>query len=83
MRVALFVCVLALIPVSAGAQDNPACAQFENPLAYNDCLAKLGPKAAATRGVAESPRAKSSARAYTGARGRNARVHMEFSVTPR
>ena len=29
----------------ARAEDNPACAKFEEPLAYNACLASHGPKA--------------------------------------
>jgi len=30
---------------SARAQDNPACAQYREPMAYNACLAQHGPKA--------------------------------------
>jgi hypothetical protein len=30
---------------SARAQDNPACAQYREPMAYNLCLAQHGPKA--------------------------------------
>ena len=40
--------LLALAAASAGAaraQDDPACAKFEDPLAYNACLASHGPKA--------------------------------------
>ena len=30
---------------SAQAQDDPACAQYHDPMAYNLCLAQHGPKA--------------------------------------
>jgi hypothetical protein len=30
---------------SARAQDDPACAQYHEPMAYNLCLARHGPKA--------------------------------------
>ena len=30
---------------SAQAQDDPACAQYREPMAYNLCLAQHGPKA--------------------------------------
>jgi len=49
MRIAFGLLALVAWIVPAAAQDNPACAQYENPLAYNACLAKLGPKAGATR----------------------------------
>lgn len=29
----------------AKAQDDPACAQYREPMAYNACLARHGPKA--------------------------------------
>jgi hypothetical protein len=31
--------------VSAHAADDPACAQYREPMAYNACLARHGPKA--------------------------------------
>ena len=31
--------------VNAHAQDDPACAQYREPMAYNACLAQHGPKA--------------------------------------
>ena len=79
--------VLALAGTSARA-DNPACAQFDNPLAYNDCLARLGPKAGATRGVPEPRGAARPTRgdrkmgAFSAQRTRG-RMRMEFTVTPR
>ena len=30
---------------SAQAQDDPSCAQYREPMAYNACLARHGPKA--------------------------------------
>jgi hypothetical protein len=46
MRAALLLAAsAALLPAIARAQDNPACARFEEPLAYNACLASHGPKA--------------------------------------
>jgi hypothetical protein len=30
---------------SALAQDNPSCAQYREPMAYNACLARHGPRA--------------------------------------
>jgi len=94
MRVAtlLLAVAAAVSPGLARAEDNPACARFEEPLAYNACLASHGPKAkdlgdrseTSPRGIepdgarrAASPtRARITAHA---ARGRS-RVHMEFRV---
>jgi hypothetical protein len=46
MRAALALLALAaVLPDPARAQDDPACAKFEEPLAYNACLASHGPKA--------------------------------------
>jgi hypothetical protein len=79
----------------AWADDNPACAKFENPLEYNACLARLGPRAGATLAVPESAGAVRAVRAAPPARGvhsmhafaaprrSNGRVRMEFTVTPR
>ena len=96
MRTILFA---ALVLISTGAparaEDNPACAKFENPLEYNACLAKLGPKAGATLAVPESAGPVRAVRAAAPARGvhsmhafaaprrSNGRVRMEFTVTPR
>jgi hypothetical protein len=94
-----FLIAAALILVSsvapAWAEDNPACAKFEEPLAYNACLAKLGPKAGATLAVPEpagaapavhtAPAARGvhSLHAFAAPRRSNGRVRMEFTVTPR
>ncbi len=45
MRAALLLVSAAFLPALARAQDDPACARFEEPLAYNACLASHGPKA--------------------------------------
>ncbi len=47
--------LLALAAASAGAaraEDDPACAKYQDPLAYNACLASHGPKA----NIATNPR---------------------------
>jgi len=44
-RALLLLGVLAFSP--ATAQENPVCAKFEDPLAYNACLARQGPAARA------------------------------------
>ncbi len=89
--------LLALAAVSAGAaraEDDPACAKYQDPLAYNACLASHGPKA----NIATNPRPAQAGHAAPvqpeggrpvptrGAEGwRHAnrgrgRVHMEFRV---
>jgi hypothetical protein len=42
--IALYLTAMAW-PGSALAQDDPACAQYREPMAYNACLARHGPKA--------------------------------------
>jgi hypothetical protein len=45
-RAAIALCLAALAWAgSAQAQDNPTCAQYREPMAYNLCLAQHGPKA--------------------------------------
>jgi hypothetical protein len=45
-RVATALCLATLAWSGSGrAQDNPACAQYREPMAYNACLAQHGPKA--------------------------------------
>ena len=45
-RAAIVLCLAALgWAGSAQAQDDPACAQYHEPMAYNLCLAQHGPKA--------------------------------------
>jgi hypothetical protein len=79
----------------AWAEDNAACAQYQEPMAYNACLARHGPKAnnLGTQGHAQPPpaardrarRDEASERATTGrsaqrAVRRQGRAHMEFRV---
>jgi hypothetical protein len=96
MRAILVASALVFVASAASvhAQDNPACAKFENPLEYNDCLAKLGPRAGATLAVPESggaapatrgapaPHGIRSIRGFAGAR-RTGRVRMEFTIRRR
>ena len=45
-RASIALCLLALgWAGSAQAQDDPACAQYHEPMTYNLCLARHGPKA--------------------------------------
>lgn len=45
-RAAIAFCLAALAWAgSARAEDDPACAQYREPMAYNACLARHGPKA--------------------------------------
>lgn len=73
----------------ARAEDNPACAKFEEPLAYNACLARFGPHAPGTRAVAapdddsDEPGADGRRRAHGGleiSRERHGRARAEFDV---
>jgi hypothetical protein len=91
MRSILFAAALMFVSSAASvhAEDNPACAKFENPLEYNDCLAKLGPRAGATLAVPEpggaalAPRGVRSMRAFAGARRTRGRMRMEFTIKGR
>ncbi len=75
--------VFALAGGPARAEDNPACARFESPLAYNACLAKLGPPAAAARGTPEAVGGRRPAGPVFAARRSRGRVRMEFTITPK
>jgi hypothetical protein len=94
-RAAYLVVVLAAVAVSgsAHAQDDPACAKYQEPLAYNACLASHGPKAtdlaaapAPTRQTSVAPVPARAAPAeparvhpgWSDATRRHGRVHMEF-----
>jgi hypothetical protein len=45
-RAAIALCLAILAwPGSALAEDDPRCAQYREPMAYNACLARQGPKA--------------------------------------
>ncbi len=78
-----------LVGAPARAEDNPACAKYQEPLAYNACLARLGPPAHATRAI-PAPEEESGP-AYAGgrrrfhggfemSRERHERPHLEFDV---
>jgi hypothetical protein len=97
MRPILIAAALILVSsvAPAWAEDNPACAKFEEPLAYNACLAKLGPKAGATLAVPEPAGAAPAIRAAPAARSVHSmhafaapprtkgRVRMEFTIKSR
>jgi hypothetical protein len=83
--------VVALTAAPARADDYAACAKFDNPLAYNQCLAAQGPVAHGTRASApppegeDGPRGAWAAHGHGGqsmqaARGRNGRMVLEFSI---
>ena len=94
---AIALCLAALASAGrAWAEDDPSCAQYQEPMAYNACLARHGPRA---NGVGDHPGATEPERAranptYEGqARRRrprfgrwpraqriHGRVHMEFQV---
>ena len=97
-RAAAFALCLAVLTPSgrALAEDDPSCAQYQEPMAYNACLARHGPKASAAgahSGAAQPERA-ARGRAYeaephaqaTGfgrwphAQRVHGRVHMEFNL---
>ncbi len=95
-RAALMLLVLAAASTRpARAEDDPACARYEDPLAYNACLASHGPKAnslpttgvrqgeAAAPAPAQAERERAPARVDGGSRRvmrGHGRVHMEFQV---
>ena len=67
-----------LIGAPARAKDNASCAQFEEPFAYNACLARHGPPAGATRAIAAPDDDFGAPRPY--ARKGRGRMRMEFDV---
>jgi hypothetical protein len=93
-RAAIGLCLCALaFAESARADDNPACAQYREPMAYNACLARHGPKANAVgkfsghyvpnRGGTSEALTRRLAPRVRGAEGAqriHRRMHMEFRV---
>ncbi len=91
MRALLLAVSAAALPGLAHAQDEPACARFDEPLAYNACLASHGPKAKDI-GTGAAPSAASRSDSEEGApveapkrpraaprfAQRHGRVHMVF-----
>jgi hypothetical protein len=74
-RAAIALCLAALgWAGSAQAQDNPACAQYHEAMAYNLCLSQHGPKANGVgqlHGGGPQPGAAAQGRVWYGhARGR-------------
>ena len=78
---------------SARAEDDLSCAQYREPMAYNDCLARHGPKAnavgkfsghyVASRGGDSEASSHTSAPRFHNADGAqriHGRMHMEFPV---
>ena len=85
----------AALSGQARAEDDPACAKYQDPLAYNACLASHGPKAtgvgenAGSAGGGDAPQAVSApphpaaptrARVWRRAPRGHGRAHMEFRV---
>jgi hypothetical protein len=98
VRAAIIGVTLAAIVFAARAraQDDPSCARYDEPMAYNACLASHGPKASdlgmhpgqMRHGDAYPGRARDSQSRTSAAPGRrwqraqpsHGRVHMEFRV---
>ena len=87
--IAIVLCLAALAPGErAQAQNDPACAQYQEPMAYNACLARHGPKANDVRTHSGKIRAYSreaqaprpASRGWPHAQRLHGRVHMEFRV---
>jgi hypothetical protein len=90
----LFTLAIGVSPRVAFGNDDPACAKYQEPLAYNACLASHGPKATAVGlspeqtgpgRAAPVPSARFPISLRAGARSHYAtrhigRVHMEFRV---
>jgi len=78
----------ALFVAPALAEDNPACAKYQEPLAYNACLARLGPPAHGARAMASPPGdaavipGEPRVRGLVVTHGKRGRVRMEFDVIP-
>jgi hypothetical protein len=77
MRVAIVLFALLALGGAASAADNPACAKFEEPLAYNACLAKLGPKAYP---AAVAPAPATAHERHAARYDRRGRVRAVFSI---
>jgi len=90
----IFASAIAALPHSALGQDDPACAKYQEPLAYNACLASHGPKAnsigegpgqtqppgAASHSYARPSAGLALGREWPAATRRGRRIHMEFRV---
>jgi hypothetical protein len=78
---------------SARAEDDPACAQYREPMAYNACLARHGPKANGVGTLSghyqpgpirsDWKHSRAPTARFTGGQGAqrvHGRMHMEFRV---
>jgi hypothetical protein len=74
------------------ADDYPACAKYDSPLAYNACLAQQGPVARGSKatspppgeGAGRSPWAahRRFGQTFVSPRGRSGRMTLELTVSP-
>jgi hypothetical protein len=68
----------------ADAQDDAACAKYEEPVAYNACLARHGPKAndvgRLRAGTGRPGASASEGRGDVHATRKRGRAHLEFLV---
>jgi hypothetical protein len=94
MRAVLVLAVAAaVLPGRARADGDPACAKFDEPLAYNACLAAHGPRAkdvavapepAPEHGIdrAGKPPGEAARRSwrFPAVARRHGRIHMEFRI---
>jgi hypothetical protein len=86
----LLVVALVASPRAVLAEDDPACAKYQDPLAYNACLASRGPRAntapradadAQTGSVRARPtKGPAANRGWRGETRRHGRVRMEFRL---
>jgi hypothetical protein len=79
MRAAMLAAPAMIILAGPGRAASDPCAKFEEPLAYNACLAEQGPHAGTIRGTQRTERGH----AAPATRGPHGRMRMEFTVTPR
>jgi hypothetical protein len=97
-RAAIALCLACLAGLgwagAARAQDNPACAQYHEAMAYNLCLSQHGPKANGVGQLHGGPQPGHAAQnqtlyghsrgapiaRYYSPPGAHGRVHMEFPV---
>jgi hypothetical protein len=92
MRGSIMLLAVALVasPGAVLAENDPACAKYEEPLAYNACLASRGPRAnfgshsdadGQTAPVRAQPANRPAAnRGWGRETRRHGRVHMEFRL---
>lgn len=78
IRPTLIAASAALILASPAAGQGDPCAKYEDPLAYNACLARQGPQAHG----AKPTRDAGGRGAIAAKRGPHGRERMEFTVTP-